>query len=206
MVGANNLQAYIYIYHLGLRFDLPVLPDQITDTLSIHFEEVQVLGRSAPHITFGSAGPRSVNANIKLHRQLFALENAEINEQTKKGYVMMPNPVTGVREKVLADDAADLLINALLSLSVPKYLDGAKAIVPPSLLLRYGNEMCIRGVPEGVTKTSSGPWLKNGKQAEVTIAFNIKEVEPSSAQHTAQYGMMRGLSTTLERSSIWMQS
>ena len=66
--------------------------------------------------------------------------------------------------------------------------------------------MCIRGVPEGVTKTSSGPWLKNGKQAEVTIAFNIKEVEPSSAQHTAQYGMMRGLSTTLERSSIWMQS
>ncbi len=203
MVGAKDIQAYIYIYHLGLKFDLPVLPDQTTDTLNITFEQVPVLGRSAPHITFGSAGPRMSNVSIKLHRQLFAIENPQIDAETKKGYVMMPDPVTGQKKKVLAADAADLLINALLSLSVPKYQDSAKAIVPPSLLIRQGNESCIRGVPSGLQKQTSGPWLKNGKQAEVTISFTVTEVEPSSAQYTAQHGMMRGLSTTLERSSVW---
>ncbi|MCM1323007.1 MAG: hypothetical protein NC218_02375 [Acetobacter sp.] len=203
MVGAQSVQAYIYIYHLGLKFDLPVLPETITDSLSLDFQQQAVIGRSAPHITFTSAGPRKVNVNLKLHRQLFAIENQQIDNQTDKGYIMMPDPVSGKQTKVDAVDAADVLINALLALSVPKYLDGVKAIVPPSVLVRYGNEAWVRGVPGGVTKTSSGPWLKNGKQAEVQISFDVTETAPFSAQYTAQHGMARGLSTTLERSAVW---
>lgn len=203
MVGAENINAYIYIYHLGLEFNLPTLPESITDTLSIDFQKQAILARSAPLVTLVGAGPRTTQVNITLHRQSFALENPQIDSITKKGYVMMPDVVTGQQKKVLATDAADLLINAISALSLPKYLDTAKAIVPPSLLIRYGNETVIRGVPDSITKTSSGVWLKNGKLALVSLSFNVTEVEPYSAQYVAQNGSMRGLSTTLSRSSVW---
>ena len=203
MVGAPSVDAYIYIYHMGLEFKLPTLPDTFTDTMPINFSQQEVLGRSAPQITFASAGPRSVNIAISLHRHIFELENPQIDAVTKKRVVSMMDPETAKVVQAPAIDAADLLINALLTLSLPRYQDRAKAIVPPSVLVRYGNELCIRGVPEGLSKQSSGPWLKSGKMALVTINFNLKELEPYSAQYVAKNGSLRGISTDLSRSSVW---
>ena len=203
MVGASSLSAYIYIYHLGLNFNLPTVPDSLNDNLGIQFEATPVLGRSAPQQTFSSAGPRSLQVQLKFHRQIFALENPQLATLTTTQKVKMPDPQTGRFVEYKASDAADVLINALQALALPKYMDAVKAIVPPSLLLRFGNEIAIRGVPSQFQKQTSGPWLKSGKQADVAISFTVTEVEPYSAQYVAQNGGLRGLSTTLERSSVW---
>ena len=203
MVGAQSLSAYIYIYHLGLQFNIPTIPDSFNDSLGIQFEATPVLGRSAPQQTFTSAGPRSIQVSLKFHRQIFALENPQLGTLTQSKKVLMPDVATGELVEYKATDAADVFINALQALSVPKYTDAAKSIVPPSLFVRFGDEIAIRGVPSGFQKISSGPWLKSNKQAEVTITFTVTEVEPYSAQYVAQNGGLRGLSTTLERSSVW---
>ena len=205
MVGAPKLQAYIYIYHLGLQFNLPTLPESLTDTMNLSFEQTPVLARSAPQITFGGAGPRTFQVQIQLHRHLFTLENPQTQAllNNPRGYVQLPNPVTGNMQSYKAVDAVDILVNALLSLSLPKYTDSTKSIVPPSLLIRYGDELAIRGVPANVQKMTKGPWLKSNKQADVQVSFQVTEVEPYSAQYVAQYGSLRGLSTTLQRSSVW---
>lgn len=203
MVGASSLSAYIYIYHLGLTFNLPVVPDTLNDTLPTQFEQTPVLARSAPQMTFTSAGPRSIQIQLSFPRQLFAVENPQLGVLTESKKVKMPDVVTGQLVEYPAYDATDVLINALQSLSLPRYTDTAKSIVPPSLFIRFGNEIAIRGVPSNVQKSSSGVWLKSGKQSDIKISFMVTEVEPYSAQYVAQNGGLRGLSTTLQRSSVW---
>lgn len=203
MVGARDISAYIYIYHMGLVFNLPVLPDSIVDQLPTSFYQEAVLARSAPQITFASAGPRSQSVTLRLHRQIFVIENPHIDVATNKYMIKMPNPLGGEMVEVPAVDAADLLIKALLTLSLPKYTDSAKALIPPSLLLRFGNESAIRGVPENLQKSASGVWLKDGKLSDITLSFTVKEVEPFSAQYVAQVGTLRSISSTLQRGSVW---
>lgn len=201
MVGLQNIDAYIYIYHMNLMFNLPVVPDSIQDSLPISFNSEPVLSRSAPQVTFSSAGPRTLQVSLKLHRQMFCQENKEAGAIAKN--IKMMDPATGKIMDVPLTDAADLLINAITTLSLPKYTDSTKAVVPPSLLIRFGNESCIRGVPSGFSKTASGAWLKNGKLSDVTLNFTITEVEPYSAQYTAENGTLRAISTNLQRGSIW---
>lgn len=195
----NKIESYIYIYHLGLKFNLPTLPESLTDNMPIDFSAQPVLARSAPQISWSSAGPRTTQVSVPIHRQIFALENdfkSFLPLTSLQGYGIDPDAVSKY-------DAADLLINALISLSLPRYSDAEKAITPPSVLVRYGNEFCIRGVPSGVTKTSSGPWLKSGKMAVVTLQFTVTEVEPYSAEYALQAGTLRGISTDLMRSNVW---
>lgn len=222
MIGfPDGLQAYIYIYHLGLKFDLPVLPENVSDNTSVNFTSTQILGRSAPQQTYSGSGPRQLMLDLKFHRQMFTIENPEISkilahrlsheygkftDERRKGLVAVKDPVTGETILSKAEDALDYMINAIQALAYPKYLDGVKAIIPPSLLVRLGNEYAIRGVPVQVSKSSSGPWLKNGKQAEVHLSLQIQETTPYSAQYVATNGGLREISTTLERSSVWQWS
>lgn len=197
MVG--KIEAYVYIYHLGLKFNLPALPESLSDTMPIDFSSQPVLARSAPQISWSSAGPRTTQISIPIHRQIFALENdfkTFLPLDALKQYGADPEAITKY-------DAADLLINALVSLSLPRYSDAEKAITPPSVLVRYGNEFCVRGVPSNVLKTSSGPWLKSGKMAMVNIQFTVTETEPYSAEYALQAGTLRGVSTDLMRSNLW---
>ena len=175
------ISSYIYLYHLDKQFNIPVTPDTISNTLSVQFSTENILGRSAPQITFASAGPRIQQITLTLHRQLMALEN----------------------ENNL--DAVDDLINALQACTLPKYADSYKALIPPSLLIRFGNETCIRGVIQGsVNVTSSGAWLKNGKMSISNINFSVIEVQPFSADYVQQVGLLRSISTDLKRNSVWM--
>lgn len=210
MIGfPDSMQAYIYIYHLGLKFNLPVLPETLSDSTPIQFSQQPILGRSAPQQTYSGSGPRQLMVDLKFHRHMFMLENEHIqrmlNEQTGRmdALATVKDPTTGQDIQVKATDALDYMINAIQALAYPKYLDGVKAIVPPSLLVRLGEEYSIRGVPTQVSKSSSGPWLKNGKQAEVSLSIQIQELTPYSAQYVAANGGLREISTTLERSSVW---
>lgn len=181
------VNCYIHFYHLDKTFNIPVTPDQIQNTVSVEFSQEKILGSSAPQVTFGSSGPRSQNVSITLHRQMFALENPSLAASADDD-----------------EDSVDNLINALAAAAYPKYMDARKAIIPPSILIRFGEESCIRGVIEGsIQQTSSGAWLKNGKMSVVSINFNVLEVEPFSADYVYQNGYLRSVSTDLARSSIW---
>lgn len=175
------INSYIYLYHLDKQFNIPVTPDPISNTLAVSFSTEKILGRSAPQITFSNAGPRTQNVTLVLHRQLAALENNN-------------------NENVVDD-----LINALSAATLPKYADSYRAVIPPSVLIRFGNESCIRGVvADSLSVQSSGAWLKNGKMSIETISFSVTEVQPYSADYTMQNGLLRGISTDLKRNSIWM--
>ena len=175
------IDSYIYLYHLDKQFNIPVTPDPITNSLGITFTQENILGRSAPQMTFANAGPRTQQVSLVLHRQLMALEN-QGNE-----------------------NAVDDLINALQACTLPKYADSYKAVIPPSLLIQFGNESCIRGVIQNsLNISSSGAWLKNGKMSIVTLNFTVVEIQPFSADYVMQKGLLRSVSTDLKRNSVWM--
>ena len=204
-VGNNKFQSYVYIYHMGLKFNLPVLPDSINDSLPISFNQEPILARSAPQITFSNAGPRTLGITLKLHRHLFCLENADVEHYRDVNNILMARVPAGDGQIVSAPatDVLDIFINAMLTLSLPKYTDTTKVLVPPSILIRFGEESCIRGVPSNISKTASGVWLKNGKLSEISLTFTITEVEPFSAQYVAKNGTLRSISTDLQRGSVW---
>ena len=179
------IEAYIHAYHLDKNFDFPTTPESIQNSFPVNFSEETILGRPAPQITYASSGPRTQNVTIALHRQAFALENPDIKLKDN-------------------EDAVDNLIKTIIACTVPVFDDPSKALIPPSILCRFGNEACIRGVIQGeVHVTSSGPWLKSGKMAMVQISFTVLEVEPFSAEYAFQHGMLRSISTDLARSSVW---
>ena len=81
-----------------------------------------------------------------------------------------------------------------------------KMVDPPIIALRFGNDIFCKGIINGsLTTTYSGPILQNNKYAEVSIAFNITEIDPYDADTIVKTGSFRGLSTTLER-NLWKTS
>lgn len=185
---ANLLQDnYLYISHLdeGLQFwRLPSSPDSISDSMSSTFSKTTPLGRSAPVYTFSSAGPRSVQFNITLHRDMMD----EINE----GY---SNVKQGVGE-----DYVDNLIKALQAIAVPKYNLNNKAVEPPLVAIRIENQIFIKGVvTSGIGLTYKKPILSNGKYALVSLSLTIEEVDPYDATTVYSNGSFRGVVRTLKK-------
>jgi hypothetical protein len=69
------------------------------------FADTQALGRTAPVYTFSSAGPRTVQISIKLHRDLMDDINLSgSNVKLKDG-----------------EDYLDSMLNALQAIALPKY-------------------------------------------------------------------------------------
>lgn len=177
---------YIYISHLdeGLKFwRLPCWPDAISDSMTSTFQSQNALGRSAPVWTFSNAGPRTVQIDIGIHRD------------------MMDDVNTGVSNVKLAlgEDYLDNLINALRAIAVPKYNLTNKAIEPPLVALRLGKEVFIKGVvTSGIGLTYEKPILSNDKYAQVKLSLTIAEVDPYDATSIYQNGGFRGVVNTFK--------
>jgi hypothetical protein len=175
---------YIYISHLDLPEEakywmLPGYPDQVTDQMESRFEANTALGRSAPVYTFSSAGPRSIQINLRFHRDMFEdmPSNAEVPDN---------------------EDKAENFIHALQAIAVPKYNLSNKAIEPPLVAIRLGKEIFIKGVvTSGITVTYGKPILVNEKYATVEIGFTVSEVDPYDATTIFKNGSFRGLTQTL---------
>lgn len=185
---ANLLQDnYLYISHLDedLQFwRLPSSPDSINDAMSSTFGKTTPLGRSAPVYTFSNAGPRSVQFNITLHRDMMD----EINE----GY-------SNVRQGI-GEDYVDNLIKALQAIAVPKYNLSNKAVEPPLVAIRIENQIFIKGVvTSGIGLTYKKPILSNGKYAIVSLSLTIEEVDPYDATSVYSNGSFRGVVRTLKK-------
>ena len=142
------------------------------------------LGRSAPVYTYSKSGPRTVQVELKLHRD------------------MMDDVNTGVSNSSLLDgeDYVDNLIRALQATAVPKYNLSNKAVEPPIVAMRLSNEVFIKGIVNGsIGLTYRLPLLSNGKYASVALSITITEVDPYDATTVFQNGSFRGVVQTLKK-------
>ena len=178
---------YIYISHLdeGFQFwKLPTWPDQITDSMTANFAEQNALGRTAPVYTYNNSGPRTVQVNLFLHRD------------------MMDDINTGISNSKLGEgeDYVDNLLRALQSIALPKYNLQNKAIEPPMVALRISNEVFIKGiVSQSISLTYKKPILSNGKYAIVELGLTIAEVDPYDATTVYKNGGFRGIVQSLKK-------
>ena len=178
---------YIFIYHLGENNEgefllLPSIPDEVSDSLGSTFNETNALSRSAPIFSFSNSGPRSIKVQLHLHRDMMK----QINYNN-----------SNFKIEDIGDDYVDSLIKKIQAIALPNYNASSKSVVPPMIALRLGNEVFIKGVVNsGVTVSYTGPILSNRKYAEVTISFNVYEVDPYDANTVAQDGSFRGITRT----------
>ena len=180
----NMIDNYIYLYHIDKYIIIPTFPDQLADTLSVNFSKSTPMSRSAPIYSYSDSGPRSLQINLDLHRDMMT----EIN-YNRSNY---PVPI--------GDDYIDVLAREIQAIALPSYNSANKVVDPPMIAVRFGTEVFIKGIVTGaVTVTYSLPILETDKFGHVMISFNVEEVEPYDANSIIQVGSFRGLDTTLER-------
>lgn len=178
---------YIYISHLGDNgeyFILPNFPDSIQDSMNSDFSSTNALSRSAPVFTYVNSGPRQMQITLNLHRDLMDSVNSGV----------------ATVEVELGDDYIDTLIKKLQAIALPKYNLNNKLVEPPLVAIRFSNEVFIKGiVTGGVTVTYNKPLLNGGKYANVTVAFQIYEVDPYDATTVAKNGSFRGVTRGMRK-------
>lgn len=172
---------YIYISHLGEDGEyliLPSYPESIQDQMTSTFAQESALSRSAPIFTYSNSGPRQMQITLDLHRDL--MQDVNLNSSNIK---LEPG-----------QDYVDVLIKKLQSISVPKYNLTNKAVEPPTVAIRLGEEIFIRGIVNGaITVTYEKPILSNNKYAKVSVSFIVYETDPYDATSVAKNGSFRGL-------------
>lgn len=178
---------YIYISHLDddIKFwRLPVWPDTVSDSMSATFSQTNALGRSAPVFTYSNSGPRTVQIDLNLHRDMMDDANMGWSNATL-GY---------------SEDYIDNLTHALQAITVPKYNLSNKAVEPPLVAIRLGHEIFVKGVvTAGIGLTFEKPILSNDKYARVRMSITISEVDPYDASTVYKNGSFRGYVSTLKQ-------
>lgn len=183
--------AYIYFYHTDEYFILPQFPDTINDNMDSNFSSQNALSRTAPVFSYNNSGPRTVQVNLKLHRDMMNNVNA-----------------TGSRVKInvgndivynVNDDYIDLLVKKLQAAALPRYEDSSKLVDPPRIAIRFADTVFIKGVVAsgGVSIAYDLPLLENNKYAQVSLAFVVSETQPYDAESVSALGSYRGLTSGL---------
>ena len=95
---------YIYLYHTDQFVILPTYPETVQDSLSSTFAHSNPLSRSAPIYSYSYSGPRSIQVNLKLHREMMTQINYRVSNLTVE----------------IGDDYIDTLIKQLQSIALPK--------------------------------------------------------------------------------------
>lgn len=177
------IENYIYFHHLDKYCIIPQFPLEISDSSSANFEQTTILGRSAPIFTYANSGPRTVSFNLVLHRDLMS-------------------DISLVSNNFGLDDSRNIveeLINTLHSAVLPKYENATKAVNPPIVSVRIGDDIYIKGVVNGqVSHNYSGPIVDNKYQL-CSIQFSITEIDPYDAESVKSIGSFRGFDNRLEK-------
>ena len=176
---------YIYLYHTDKFIIIPEYPESITDNMGSTFNQTTALSRSAPVFTYANSGPRSVTFSLELHRDMVNDLNITAGNTNLKSNVVSQT-----------DDYVDILIKELQSIALPRYNVNNRAVIPPRVAVRFGNELFISGVVNSAIQcTYSKPILSNGKYAKVSIGFTISEYDPYDATLVSQLGSFRGITS-----------
>lgn len=183
---------YIYISHLGETghwWWLPCCPETIQDSMESQFQSATALGRSAPVMTYSHSGPRTVQIELQLHRDIMD----ELNR-----YAPCPGLPTSYKIDN-GEDYTDSLIRALQSISVPKYSVSDKTVEPPLVAMRLSNEVFIKGVVNGnIGLEYHLPIISGGRYAQVRLSITVTEVDPYDATTIFKNGSFRGVVQTLK--------
>ena len=154
---------YIYLYHLDQFFVIPTFPDSLNDNMSVSYNQSTPMSRSAPIYSYANSGPRALQINLDLHRDMMY----QINWQVSNARI------------AAGDDYVDALTKGVQACALPRYGASEKMVDPPMVAVRFGNDIFIKGVVTGsVGVTYQLPLLDNNKYAHVTLSFNVEEVEP----------------------------
>lgn len=178
---------YIYLYHIDQFIVIPTFPDSLNDQVSVSYNSSTPMARSAPVYSYSHSGPRSLQINLDLHRDMMHQINYQVSNATI---------ATG-------DDYVDTLVKLVQAAALPAYGASEKMVDPPMVAVRFGNDIFIKGVITGsVGVTYQSPILANEKYAHVSVSFNVEEVDPYDAQTVLAAGSFRGIDTSLER-TFW---
>lgn len=169
---------YIYFHHLGKGITIPVDPQRISDSMTASWANSTPLSRSAPIYSYQNSGPRSVQFNFELHRDLVREFNPDWVQQ--------------------GEDAVDLLITNLEACVLPTYQETGKIVNPPVVSVKIRDEIYIKGVVSSVGKDFNVPIINYGtkrapiyKYALVSVNFGVQEVTPYDASIISGFGANR---------------
>lgn len=181
---------FIYLFHTDEWLLLPEYPDSIQDKMGSTFSTTNALSRTAPVFSYSYSGPREVQVQLHLHRDI--LDGVNIDAS---------NFILDVGE-----DYVDALIRKLQAIALPVYNVANKAVVPPIVAIRFGTEIFIKGVVNGgVSIEYQKPILDNHKYANVVLNFTVYEIEPYDAQSVGLEGSFRGITQTF-RNGLWKEN
>ena len=113
---------YIYLYHTDTWLLLPEYPDSVSDKMNSTFAQQNALSRTAPVFAYSNSGPRQVQIQIHLHRDM--LEDVNIDTSNLKLEV--------------DEDYVDALIRNLQSIALPSYRTAEKMVNPPMIAVKLG--------------------------------------------------------------------
>lgn len=183
MAVTKNLQLvpnYIYLYHTNTWLVLPEYPDTVSDKMQSTFAQQNALSRTAPVFAYSNSGPRSVQINLHLHRDM--LEDVNVDTSNLKLEV--------------GEDYVDALIRNIQSIALPSYRTAEKMVNPPMVAVKLGNEIFVKGVViGGVSVEYQKPIMVGHRYAQCTINFEVYEVDPFDAESVSQLGSFRGITS-----------
>lgn len=178
-----QVENYIYMYHLQEFIVLPSFVDSVQENFNISWQPTTPLGRSAPIYSFQSAGPRTLQITFDLHRDMMFQINKNISNA----------------KLAVGDDYIDTLIKDLQACVLPDYDGTAKAVNPPVVALRIGDDIFIKGViTSNLGITWKYPILSNGKYSNMSINLSISEIDPYDARTVRVVGSYRNINTDLD--------
>lgn len=190
----NLIENYVYIYQLNKYVILPTFPDSVADRLGSTFATTNILSRTAPIYSYSNSGPRTIQFDIQIHRDLMT----QLNYNNK---AFLANVELG-------EDYVDTMIRYLQAMALPSYkvsqvtsaISQGKIVNPPVVAVRFGNEIFIKGIVNGdVSVTYGGPINKDNKYQQVNISFSVTETDPQDANSIAKWGSFRGLEPVLTK-------
>lgn len=184
----EQLDNYIYLFHTDEWVLLPQFPDSISDQMSSTFAQQNVLSRTAPIFSYVYSGPRTVQVDLNLHRDMIK----EINM----------NGASNLKIEV-GDDYIETIVKRIQAIAVPTFAAASKSITPPMVAVKFGRDVFIKGVVTGgVSIEYQKPIMTDGRYANVTLHFTVYETTPFDAQSISQLGSFRGV-TKQFKNGIW---
>lgn len=182
-ISPRTIPNYLYLHHTGEMLWLPEYPDSVQDKMNSTFQQTNALSRTAPVFTYSYSGPRQVQVQIHVHRDML--------------YDMNYDNGTWITEG--DEDPLDALIRKLQSIALPVYNLANREVVPPMVSLQLGNTIFVKGVVlGGVSIEWQKPILDNDTYAQCNLNFEIYEVDPYDATSVGQLGSFRGITSTFK--------
>jgi len=171
---------YIYLYHTDTWLVLPEYPDSVSDKMQSTFGQQNALSRTAPVYSYSNSGPRTVQINLHIHRDM--LEDVNIDTSNLK--------------LEIDEDYVDALIRNLQSIALPSYRTAEKMVNPPMIAVKLGEEIFVKGVViGGVSIEYQKPIMIGNRYAQCTLNFEVYEVDPFDAESVSQLGSFRGITS-----------